>query len=348
MRILFLYTELADYTLACMRALKNAKEEPEIAVIHYPVNPEAPFDFDFSGIAVFSSLHTFKHYSDLKKFADNFRPDKIVVSGWANKWYLRICLSYRKKAICILTMDNNWTGSLKQRTFTHVSRFTLIHIFKKIWVPGDPQVIYAKKLGFKVSDIITGFYCCDVNAYTLGGEKALQCKNTQFPQRMLCVARYIPAKNYTLLWQTFIQWKNQTQNSWELWCAGAGEDFDKRIQHPAIRHLGFVQKEDWDNIIAQTGVFILPSLFEPWAVVVQEFAAAGYPMILSSQVGAASLFLKKENGWVFDPGNAEELTSIFRTMEALSSEALREMGAQSRKIAQSITPERWAVTLIEA
>lgn len=348
MRILFLYTELADYTLACLRALKESELAPEILVVHYPVNPEAPFDFDFHGTGTFINIKDFKTFKDIRKCVETFYPDKIVVSGWSNKWYLRICLTQRRRSVCILTMDNHWKASLKQLTFTFVFRFTLAYLFKKIWVPGNPQKMYASKLGFKVKDIISGFYSCDVTFYSKMGERVRSAKERDFPKRLICVARYIPAKNYELLWEAFIQWKGETNNQWELWCAGIGEDFDRRQQHSAIHHLGFVQKKDWEKVIAQTGIFILPSRFEPWAVAVHEFAAAGFPLILSSKVGAASSFLEKENGWTFDPDDKAKLIAIFKTIESLSPETLNEMGNYSKNIAQRITPQHWAESLLEA
>lgn len=348
MKILFLYTELADYTLACLKALKKNVANPDIAVIHYPVNPEAPFDFDFGETGAFTGINKFEAYTGLKKYIDSFQPDKIVVSGWANKWYVRLCMAYRKRSVCILIMDNHWTGTLKQRLFTLIFRSLLIPVFKKIWVPGDPQVVYAKRLGFREQNIIKGFYCCDVDFYSEMGKRVFAVKEKDFPKRLLCVARYIPAKNYKTLWGAFIQWKAETNNNWELWCAGIGEDFDKRIQHPAIHHLGFIQKDAWKDIITQTGIFILPSNFEPWAVAVQEFAAAGYPLILSSKVGAATAFLQKDNGWLFDPYDTGRLMDIFRKLEALPTATLSKMSLKSIEMARKITPDSWADALLKA
>lgn len=279
---------------------------------------------------------------------DMILPDKIVVSGWANKWYLRICRSYRKKSVCILTMDNHWRGSLKQQLFKLAFRLTFAQVFTKIWIPGQPQLGYAKRLGFKDDDIIRGFYCCDTNFYLDAGRSALRSKRENFPKRILCVARYIPQKNYRVLWNAFIQWKSQTTNDWELWCAGAGEQFEERIEYPEIRHLGFVQKGDWSEIIEQTSVFVLPSRFEPWGVAVHEFASLGYPLILSDKVGAASLFLRQQNGFCFSPDDESRLVEIFRQIDGLSVETLLSMGKSSRELGQQITTQKWARLLLDA
>lgn len=348
MKILFLYTELAEYTLACIKALKNSAGNPEILVIHYPVNPEAPFRFDFSSIGKFISIEQLPDYSTLKQEVDNFSPDKIVVSGWANKKYLRICMNYRSKAHCILTMDNHWTGSLKQHILKTIFAITLKKTFSKIWIPGEPQRKYAKMLGFKEENIMEGFYCCDTELYvTMGKAVSIQKKNN-FPKRFLCVARYIPQKNYESLWEAFAEWKSTSNNDWELWCAGTGENFDFRKIHPAIKHLGFLHKNELPAIIEETSVFILPSLFEPWAVAVQEFAAAGYPLILSTKVGAASAFLDSGNGWMFPPNDKAALINIFNEINKLDIKNIEEMGLKSVDKAIKLTPRQWALRLVSA
>lgn len=348
MNILFFYTELADYTLACMKALKSADPRNNILVIHYPVNPEAPFRFDFEGIGEFICVDRFGSYEQLRGKAAAFRPDRIVCCGWINKWYVRCCREMRRKALCILTMDNHWNGSLKQQVWRLLSLFTLTRVYKKIWVPGAPQAAYAKKLGFNANRIMTGFYSCDLDRFNEQYASTRAQKEQAFPRRLLCVARYIPAKNYRFLWETFIKWKAQEPSDWVLCCAGTGEEYAQRITHPDIRHLGFVQKEEWPAVIEQTRIFILPSLFEPWGVVVHEFAAAGYPLLLSKQVGAAAGFLTAANGSSFDPGNEAELMNAFRYLNSLGNDQLVAMAKASHQQAQQISPASWAARLLQA
>ena len=108
-------------------------------------------------------------------------------------------------------------------------------------------------------------------------------RKKNFPKRFLYVGRYYDFKGVKTLWDAFIQLQVENPNDWELWCLGNGDL--EPLEHPKIKHLGFMQPEDLDKIISETGIFILPSLFEPWGVVVQEYAAAGYPLILSNQIG---------------------------------------------------------------
>jgi len=346
MRILFLYNELADYTIACLKALKNADKDVSIKVIHFPVNPEAPFRFDFGNIGEFICVNDFESYASLKESALLFKPDKIICGGWVNKWYVRLCFELRNRSLCILALDNHWQNTFKQKAIGLLSGFTLKKIFKKVFVPGAPQIHYAEKLSFRTGDIIPGFYCCDTDRFNGWYENSWPVKENGFPKRLLCVARYIPAKGYTHLWNAFIEWKKRSNTDWELWCAGTGEEFPLRVEHPAIRHLGFLQKDEWTTVIQNTGVFILPSLSEPWGVVVQEFAAAGYPLLLSNNVGAGSLFLHKDNGFTFDPLVQEDMIDCFDKLARCSDAALLAMGKKSHENAQLITPYKWSQAVL--
>ncbi len=347
MQILFLYTELAEYTLACFKSLKVHHPNVQLTVVHYPINPEAPFNFDFEGIGIFKSIKEFNDYSSLKNFVEKTQPCLVVSSGWANKWYVKICRIFSSEnCVTVLTMDNHWNGSLKQKLLSIISPLTLKKAFQKIWVPGKPQGQYAKRLGFADADIATGFYCCDTEKFRAYFEKYKEDKKRDFPKRFLCVARYVSWKGYEELWDAFIELQNEFPNDWELWCAGTGEEYDKRRIHSKIKHLGFVQKNEWDNIIQQTGVFVLASHEEPWGVAVHEFAVAGYPLILSDKIGAATKFLGDSNGFVFPSGNKEQIKAALKKIVELDNEALNGMATKSQKLAMTHTPVEWAAVLM--
>lgn len=55
-------------------------------------------------------------------------------------------------------------------------------------------------------------------------------------------------------------------------------------------------------------VFILASTFEPYGAVVHEALTSGIPVVCTKIAGARDLIVEGKNGWVFDPGNNDELT----------------------------------------
>lgn len=101
---------------------------------------------------------------------------------------------------------------------------------------------------------------------------------------------------------------------------------------PGVKFLGFVQPDELGEIYAACDVFVLPSLAEPWGVVVNEAMAAGLPVIVSDQVGAsADLVAEGKNGYVVPAGDAATLSA--KILDVLGDEKRRiAMGRRSREI----------------
>ncbi|MDQ3192354.1 MAG: glycosyltransferase family 4 protein, partial [Bacteroidota bacterium] len=226
--------------------------------------------------------------------------------------------------------------------------FTITPYFSHAWVPGERQVEFALKLGFAAKRILKGFYSADFNYFHSLYSKNKEQKEKEFPKRFIYVGRYIEHKGIKDLWRAFIELQNEKPSDWELWCLGVGPLKEQEVQHPKIKHFGFVQPSEMKKIIADSGVFVLPSHFEPWGVVVHEFAAAGFPLICSDKVGANSAFLKQgENGFIYHSADVEALKNRLKKMTAQSKEQLLEMGEKSIEKAKLITPEKWALTIID-
>jgi glycosyltransferase involved in cell wall biosynthesis len=341
MTFLFLYTEIAEYFLACCNELTK---HGEVHVVRWPVNKEAPFQFQINEKI---KLYTKTDYNaiQLKQLVDNIKPDVIICSGWIDKDYLKITKSYFKKIPTVMTCDTHWNGSFKQHLATVISRFTLLNIFTHAWVPGQIQKQYVLNLGFKEQNIETSFYSCDLNHFESIYQSQKTEKQNHFPKRFLYVGRYYEFKGIKELWQAFIELQSEQANDWELWCLGIG-DIDP-ISHPKIKHFGFVQPKDLANYTSQTGVFILPSRFEPWGVVVHEFAASGFPLLLSNKVGAKEQFLDEgKNGYEFEAENVQAIKQALKNIINSNETDLIAMSNYSNNLSKSISPEKWVNNLL--
>jgi glycosyltransferase involved in cell wall biosynthesis len=342
MTFLFLYTEIAEYFLACCKELSK---HGDVHIIRWPVNKEAPFQFkDDQKLKLYSK----SDYDQvgLHQLVDSINPDVIICSGWIDKDYLKITKAYFKKIPTIMTCDTHWRGGFKQRLAMIVSRFTLLNIFSHAWVPGQIQKKYVLNLGFKEQNIETGFYSCDLDHFESLYQLQKSQKQTQFPKRFLYVGRYYAFKGVEELWQAFTELQTEQPNEWELWCLGIGDI--EPIQHPKIKHFGFVQPKDLATYTSQTGVFILPSRFEPWGVVVHEFAASGFPLLLSDAVGAKEQFLQQgKNGFEFEAQNVVEIKNALKKTINTSDSELQEMSTSSNALSKFISPAKWVSSLLK-
>lgn len=340
MKFLFLYTEIADYFLACCQELSR---HGDVHVMRYPVNKEAPFLFEDKSSVKLYNRNDFS-FLQLQQFSKDLKPDIIICSGWIDKEYLKLCKMYFNKLPTVLTCDTHWRGDLKQIIATILSRLTLLKIFSNAWVPGLAQKQYVEKLGFKTNQISLNFYSCNHAKFEILYNQTKNEKIDNFPRRFIYVGRYYEFKGLKELWQAFIELQDEQPNEWELWCLGTGDL--KPVEHSKIKHFGFVQPSHFDGYIKESGVFVLPSRFEPWGVVVHEFAAAGFPMLLSEAVGAKERFLKEgENGFSFKVNDVASLKFALAKFMKLSNQDLNKMSRVSNDLSKSITPEIWVETI---
>lgn len=326
-----------------MACAKTLSKHAEVLVVRWPVNAEAPFKLDDAGDLKVVTKSDYSNH-DLEQLVNDFKPDIVVCSGWMDKDYLRIVKSLDKGTKKVLSLDNHWNGSLKQRIASVVSPVYLKRHFTHAWVPGTKQEMFAKKLGFG-NAILKGFYCADTDLFNDKFKATFSGKKEAFPKRFLYVARYVEHKGIFEMWEAFRQLQEEEPNEWELWCLGTGDQWDKRVEHEKIQHFGFVQPEEMNECIAKSGVYILPSKFEPWGVSVQEFAIAGFPLLLSKAIGSEEQFLE-ENGVSFSAGSVAEIKAAMKKIINTSDEKLIEMGELSHAIGMRYTTQDWAERIL--
>ena len=335
--IVFLYSEIAGYFLASVKALAV---HANVLIVRWEVNKEAPFKFEIpNGVEVI--VKTDLSFNELSKKVSDFKPNVVVCSGWMDKDYLKIVKSFKKQIPTVLTLDNHWTGALKQKIASVLSSFLFTNKFTHAWVPGEPQKLFAQKLGFK--NILLGFYCADVNLY----DSIYQKQSETFKKQFLYVGRYVKHKGIFEMWKAFIELQNESANEWEMLCIGTGDEWNDKLNHPKIKHLGFVQPAEMEEYLTQKSVYILPSKFEPWGVTVQEFAITSCPLILSDKVGASERYLiNKSNGVLINDVTVVELKKAMRLMMSKSEAELLVMSQKSHDLGMSYNSEMWAKSVL--
>lgn len=99
-----------------------------------------------------------------------------------------------------------------------------------------------------------------------------------------------------------------------------------------VHFIGFKQIDELPLYYGIADIFVLPSIKEPWGVVVNEAMACGLPVIVTRKVGAsADLVRPGKNGFIIRERNVDDLCEALEQL--IINPTLRdEMGKMSQKI----------------
>jgi len=343
-KAMFLYTELAAYNQACFNtAIKRGND---IYIIRYPINSEAPYDFN-NKLASDKLRSDFDSADSMINYIKEISPDVIIISGWKDKYYLKVASYFYNNIPTVLAFDNKWKASLKQQLSRLLSKKLLLNKFSHVWVPGNKQVNFAKKLGFKQNKIVTGFYSCDFSFFNDMYLKRTKDNNIIYNRTFLCVGRYLKLKGIFELWEAFIKLNDNINNEWKLICIGSGEEWKNRTIHSNIKHLGFVDINDMADVYINSSVYIMPSFSDAWGVSLHEAASAGLPVITTKNVGASEMFLKENiNGFSIKAGSSKEILNAMIKFTKMNDEQLLQMSKESVNLSKKITPDIWVDKLM--
>jgi glycosyltransferase involved in cell wall biosynthesis len=102
---------------------------------------------------------------------------------------------------------------------------------------------------------------------------------------------------------------------------------------PNVRILGFRNQSELARCYGAADVFVLPSGFEPWGLVVNEAMCFALPVVVSGRVGAGGdLVQDGVNGSVFPAGDIAALARALEHLLAMTAESRARIGEASREI----------------
>jgi glycosyltransferase involved in cell wall biosynthesis len=349
MRIAVLWAGLSGYLNACLRELA-ALHGVELFLAHFVKSKEAPYeDKIFNWVNNRYEIS----YEDKKKIKGEllkrlmaFGPDAILVSSWHIQAYRYVLRKLAGGPVRILCMDNPWRGTIKQYLGVINSSWYLLPLYDAVFVPGERQAVFAKKLSFKEANILYGLLSCDHSSFASVYLNRLETK--VLPRVFIYVGRFSREKGVGVLAQAYREYRDRVRDPWPLICCGAGELETALSTLEGVEFKRFVQPDDLPAQFAAASCLILSSTFEPWGLVIHEAGAAGLAIICSSICGAAvHLVQDGYNGFLVEAGNVTDLARAMKRYTHLSEARRQEMARNSHNLSQQFTPRRWAVTLCE-
>lgn len=115
-----------------------------------------------------------------------------------------------------------------------------------------------------------------------------------------------------------------------------------------VRFLGFINQSQLPAVYASADVMVLPSAYEPFAVVVNEAMCCGCPVIASDHVGAArDLVAPVAPQFAYSCGDSDALAAILRGAFSVPTQ-LQSVARAVRELIQSWSPDQNIAATVDA
>lgn len=313
-----------------------------------------PYEIMFKGIL--NNVNPLNLARQTWKSLNTLNPDVLIVGGYSYSscWAGFFWAKKNKKKI-ILWSDSNEED--KDRLFLkEMIKSFFIKRCDAANVCGKRGKDYLIKLRMEPDKIFIKGIVTDNSFYYNETAKARNdrvalCKKFGVPDHnFLYIGRFSEGKNLIFLLDAY---NRLNSNNWGLILVGDGprrkesEDYIKKYAIKNVLMPGFKQKADIPMFLAVSDVFVLPSISEPWGLVVNEAMAAGLPVLVSKRCGCYPDLLKEGfNGFSFDPFDENELFSLMK--EIVDGKVdLKKMGENSLEIISNYTLERAARIIVD-
>ena len=290
---------------------------------------------------------------------EHYRPNVVVTAGYrdpAVQVAVRWARKHRAKTILMLA---TWRGDKRRWWLKEKVKAWLVQRwFDAAFVGGWRHYLYALSLGFPPERIWRGVDVVDNKYFAINAAKArVQAEALRqrlgLPERyFICVARHSPEKNLKRLLQAYKLYRKMG-GRWGLVLVGDGpqrQELERDRQRLALDSVIFAGWVQYDQLPVYYGLaeaLILPSISEPWGLVVNEAMASGLPVLVSRKCGCfPELCWRGVNGLDFDPWNVNEIVEVMISMSS-NVDRCKAMGKASKEIIANFTPDHWATVLLQ-
>lgn len=343
MNILILYVEIMPYNRPVFNELVKAGYN--LKIIQLDKRKLTPYTYAETSNIDIRNISSFDSYASFKRYCTNTTPVLIMISEVMEKWYWQFAFHYHKQhknIPIVLGSDAQWTGNINNRIKKFIHPFTYKRCFSHVLSAGMWQCVYALKIGFKKEQILTPLYCADNQLYH---QVNIDDKQERYPKKFIFVGRLAPVKGIRQILEAWDSIKDR--QGWSLTMIGNGELAEEIEKHKDIQLLPFSSQNEICDFMQQSGCALVPSLYEPWGLVIHEAAAAGMPIIATKSCGAVHQFVVNGyNGFLIEENNTEALRKAMVKIINSKESKLLEMAKHSRRLSYKITPADVAAALI--
>jgi len=288
--------------------------------------------------------------------------DAVILSGYTSLTHQAVYWLAKIKRLPVILWyrSHSASGSVVRKAVTPYID-TLIRRSDALVVPGEKSKQYLLERGAGPGSIFPVGNTIDNQGYLQVYRRYSKIGRTELSQKLdlvdkkilLFVGRLVDVKGLFDLLDAFIIVNNRVANA-TLLIVGDGYleaklwDYCRENNIASVKFAGFIQPSELGEIYLCADVFVLPSHYETWGLVLNEAMIYGLPVVTTSSVGAAGEIVQNgKTGFVVPPRDPEQLADAI--VRIFSDEALAiSMGENAQALIAEHTPERSAQGFVEA
>lgn len=343
-RILFIWETFGPYHMdrceACARDLGDRYEILGIEVASvgeiYRWDPTGPGKY-FRKVTLFSNLNRdqvtrWRYFTRLIAACIRSKAKHIFLCGFQipQVFFASIVLRLLGRYVVIM-QDSKFDD--KKRTMSKEWMKALLYRPYNAALVGSPRSkSYLEFLGLPKSRVFLGYDTVSMDRIArLAGSEPAPAGVAHALRHFTVIARFVPEKNIALAIDAYAAYRRSHRGMpRELHLCGSGaleaslKEQVKRLGLQGVHFRGYLQEEAIAKTLAASLALILPSVEEPFGLVVNEAIALGVPVIVSENCGARDLLVRQSvNGYLIEPDNIEGLAHLMGLLDRDAAEWAR-------------------------
>lgn len=283
----------------------------------------------------------------LLRVVRTFRPTVVNLTGYYDPAQVALLAYCKLRGIRTVLSNESTAADHDRRGWKEHLKGALVRRFDGFFCFGTPSARYLLALGARPDQILTSRAAVVNDAvlrerfeHARADADRTRAERGFSPKNFVYVGRFSPEKNLPRLLDAFAAAREQASHGreWGLLLLGGGpqradlEAQARRLGLDSVRFLPGVPWVEVPDVLALADALVLPSLSEPWGLVVNEAMVCGLPVLVSDRCGCAEDLVREgENGFTFPPESETRLAERLRTAMDLPDETRRRMGDASRQ-----------------
>ncbi len=374
MRVLVIHTQLWAHYKSILfqeinRELKNQNSDNELLVAQIALHEqsrsnmidsenEVSFDYPYQVLYPRSldSITLKERIKGVFSAFHSFRPDILNITGWYDPAQVALALYAKLRGVKVVISVESSESDKTRSILKEYTKKVILRQAEAFFCFGKSSVNYLRSLGVPEYKIAVKKAAVVDNqrilvAYSNAKQKLGNTASES--HNFIYVGRLAVEKNLNTLLSAYRNFINLNKSSsWGLLIVGDGPirgELESYVLKYNLNRVQFVGGVAWHQVplyLANAHVLILPSISEPWGLVVNEAMVCGMPVIVSSNCGCSEDLVESgNNGFVFDPFSINSLVESMSYYSTNPNEIVAQ-GEFSKKLIESFNPQKAAASMV--